>query len=234
MSDALPKEGIGDEVHRGVRAVLSAIPIAGGAAVELFNRLLAPPIQRRRDAWLNDLADRVSKLEQEGRVKLDDLCNNDEFISSVLQASLIAVRNHQQEKFEALRNAVLNTALGQSPDDARREIFLRFIGELTVNHLQLLAFLANPEQWFVRHNKPIPSFGITPSLHGVIKDAMPDLLKQDDFLELLVSDLSQRKLFSGSGIHTMMSAEAWKAKRTTDLGDEFIRFISDYEKVGQK
>ena len=231
MNESLPQECIGDEAHRAVRAALSAIPFVGGAAVEYFNRLFAPPLQRRRDAWLKALAERLSKLEQEGRVKVEDLQNNEEFISTVMQASQVAVGNHQKEKLEALRNAILNTAVGKAPEDSKRGTFLAFVDVLSVWHLRLLSFLIDPVAWFKANGKSVPSYGTTSSLLGVIQVAMPELASQGDFLDLVVSDLTQRKLIAGGGIMTMMSADGWKAKRTTSLGDEFARFISCGELV---
>jgi hypothetical protein len=58
------------------RAVLSAIPTVGGPALELFNAVIAPPVERRRNVWLNGLAERLQKLEQEKHHKIEDLTNN--------------------------------------------------------------------------------------------------------------------------------------------------------------
>src|SRR5437868_3543474 len=106
MSDSLPKKVFGDHVHLAVRTLLSAIPTLGGPALELFNALIGPPLVERRNRWLNDLADRIYALENENRLKLEDLATNEQFISTIMNATAAAVRNHQQEKIEALQNAV--------------------------------------------------------------------------------------------------------------------------------
>lgn len=227
MSKALPSESTGDHIHRAARAALSAIPLAGGAAVELFNLVLAPPIQRRRDEWLNGLAERLGKLEQEGRVNIEELRDNDEFVSTVMQASQVAVQNHQQEKIDALRNAVLNTAIEQAPEDAKRELFLRLIDELGVWHLRLLALLADPPGWFELHGKRIPQFVISSSLHQVIEAGMPELARDKGFLEVVAKDLNDRHLASSASLMTMMTPQGALGKRTSDLGDAFLRFIAD-------
>lgn len=226
MNDHLPKESVGDDLHRGARAALSAIPFVGGAAVELFNRVLAPPIQRRRDAWLNVLAERIAKMEQEGRINVEELQNNDEFVSTVMQASQVAIRNHQQEKLDALRNAVLNTAIGQSPDDSKREMFLGLVDVFTVWHLRILSLLADPPGWFQRHDKPVPQFAFSSSLEQVIKAALQEIASQKEFLELVMRDLDDRKLANSGGLMTMMTPQGALQKRTTTLGDEFLHFIS--------
>ena len=48
-------------------------------------------------------------------------------MSVVLQATQAALRTHQAEKLEALRNAVLNVAAGKGPSDDMQMVFLSFI-----------------------------------------------------------------------------------------------------------
>jgi len=226
MSERLPQDGFGDDLHRGARMLLSCLP-AGGAAVELFNRLLAPPIQRRRDAWLNHLADRVAKFEQEGRVKVEDLQQNDEFISTVMQASQAAVRNHQQEKLGALRNAVLNTALGQAPEDSKREMFLGFVDTLTVWHLRVLSFLSAPGAGTdVQKVNMDLTTGHHAAVIAALQNAFPDLREEGEFVQKIVGDLDREGLILGDvTLRTVRGLEGMR--NLTNLGDEFLRFISE-------
>lgn len=227
MTDRLPQDRIGDDLHRAARAALAGIPFAGGAAVELFNRLLAPPIQRRRDAWLNVLAERVARLEQEGRVKVEDLQRNDEFVSTVMQASQAAVRNHQKGKLDALRNAVLNTALGQAPEDAKREVFLGLVDTLTVWHLRVLSFLAAPGgSTNARQLNMDLITGHHAAVIAVLQDAFPDLKQDTEFVQKVVADLDREGLILGDV--TLRTVHGLAGMRNlTDLGDEFLRFISE-------
>jgi len=219
MTEQLPQESLGDHLHRGTRAVLSAIPYAGGAAVELFNLVLAPPIQRRRDSWLNDLGERISKLEQEGHLKVEDLPNNEEFISTIMQATLAAIRNHQKEKIDALRNAVLNTALGAAPEDAKREMFLAFVDGFSVVHLSILNALSECD------TNDHSASGIKTSITGITERVMqllPDLPGGRALAQVAVEDLCRRGLLFWDQIYIPSGAT-----QVSDLGREFLRFISD-------
>ncbi|GAG19831.1 unnamed protein product, partial [marine sediment metagenome] len=91
-----PKPDKGDVVHTIVRAGLSSIPAVGGAAVELFQRVFAPPLEKRRDEWMNQVGEALRALEQERGVGIDDLQANDVFIDTALQASQIAFRSSQE------------------------------------------------------------------------------------------------------------------------------------------
>lgn len=222
MNTPLPRETTGDDVHRAARAALSAIPFVGGAAMELFNRVIVPPVQRRREAWLNDLAERVSALEREGRVKVEDLQNNDQFVSTVMQATEVAVRNHQQEKIDALRNAVLNTALGQSPEDAKRDMFLGFVDMFSVPHLRILKAMAAYDA-DGRHSVTATSIG---SLTQLALAQLPDLIRSGKLVEVAVEDLCRRGLlFWNSEGGVLMIPEG--ATQVSDFGREFLRFISE-------
>ena len=63
-----PKSGVGDAAHAVVKAGLSSIPIVGGAATELFNAFITPPIERRRRAWMEEVGNALQKLETEGGI----------------------------------------------------------------------------------------------------------------------------------------------------------------------
>lgn len=109
------KREVGTATAKGV---LSAIPFVGGTAAEFLGLYLAAPVAHRRDAWLQDLAIRLGELEgQISGFHLDTLADNEQFVSATLQATQAALRTHQKEKLEALRNAVLNTAVNQEPED---------------------------------------------------------------------------------------------------------------------
>ncbi len=48
----ITRRSAGDVVHAVTKAGLSAIPVAGGPAVELFQFVVQPPLEKRREAWM--------------------------------------------------------------------------------------------------------------------------------------------------------------------------------------
>lgn len=69
-----PERSAGDVAHSAVRAGLSLIPFAGGAAVELFNLIIAPPLEKRRDEWINSIVGGLKILDEEFEAfSLEDL-----------------------------------------------------------------------------------------------------------------------------------------------------------------
>ena len=119
----VPKETGGDIAHRFARMGLGVVPIVGGPAVELFQWLMQPPLDRRREEWMEQVGNLLKKLAEQD-IDIEALRENEQFVTVVMHASQIAVRNHQEFKKEALRHAIQNIAEGQSLDEALLHIFI--------------------------------------------------------------------------------------------------------------
>lgn len=212
-----PSRSARDAVHSLVKGVTSAIPVVGGPAAELFAALVQPPLERRRDEWMQSIG---LALEKQEGLDLDSLGNNEAFIDTVLHATHIALRNHQEEKRTALRNAIMNTAIGATLDDMRRHMFLRYVDEFTPEHLGILALFDNPVNWFERAQRAFPNLYMG-GLSHVLVEAFPALRRE--IYELIWKDLYQRGLVNTDGLHTMMTG--LQDSRTTELGKAFLGFI---------
>jgi hypothetical protein len=221
----VPKPTAADHVHALARAGVAYVPIIGNAAAELFDNIITPPLEKRREAWRESVGQRLLELEEREQISIEDLQSNEEFITAATRASQAAMRAHHESKLDALRNAILNSARPGAPSDIFQQLFIQWVDELTVDHLRFLLLFRDPQGWFRKNNKQPPSFTIGSSLSQVLENAYPDLGGNRTLYELVASDLEARKLFSGS-MHTMMSANGAWAKRTTTLGDQFVDYIS--------
>ena len=180
MDDLPIKKSAGDVAREVGRAAVSLVPAVGGPLQVAFENLFSPPLERRKDAWLQQLAGVVKEVEDRvAELTPEKLRENEAFVTVVMQASQIALRSHQQAKLEALRNAVLNAALPNPPGEDEQMIFLRLIDQLTPWHLSLLSLLDNPVQWMERNGVPNPGWGVGgPST--VLEHCLPDLRGQRD------------------------------------------------------
>src|SRR5215510_5168157 len=95
-----PNRTSGDLVHVGVKALLGSIPLIGAAAAELFGLVVAPPLERRRGKWMREIGEALSRAHAAKAIDLEQAASNDSFLDTALQASQIALRNHQDEKIE--------------------------------------------------------------------------------------------------------------------------------------
>ena len=222
-----PKASAGDVAHAVAKAAIGSLPYAGNAAVEAFQLIFGPPIEKRKMAWMEDVAEAIRKLEAAGKTVAEDLASNDVFLDTMMQASQAAVRTSQKEKRDALRNAVLNAALPYAPDESRQQIFLSWVESLTVWHLRMLKLFADPPRWYQENNRQPPQYHITSSLSGLLTNAYPELAKEDRLCDKLAKDLYNAGLIGSDSIKVMMSASGAFEKRATELGNQFLQFITD-------
>jgi hypothetical protein len=213
----VPAKSNYDHVHALTKAGLSAIPLVGGPAVELFQALVQPPLEKRRNEWMQAMGDRLRQLEDKG-LKLESLQSNEPFISAVMHATQAAIRTHATSKREALSNALLNIAIGQGPDETVQHLLLNFIDDLTEMHLRILK---------VFHEPPILNNLTMGGLSYVLEHAIPDLRNRRDIYDQLWRDLYSRGLVTTEGLHITMSGSGLAARRTTGLGESLLKFISE-------
>ena len=222
----VPEATLEDRLHTLAKAGIASIPIVGAAASELFTVILAPPLEKRRVEWMNDVAEHLKDLEERGELNLEDLQDNEIFITTVMQASQAAVRNHQSEKREALRNAVLNAALPHAPEESIQQLFINQVDTFTVWHIRLLDLFKDPSAWFERNGITPPNFSFSSSIEQLLEAAWPELKDQYDLLNVIVEELEAKGLYAGGGLHTMMSGGGAFDKRTTAMGSSFLEFIT--------
>jgi hypothetical protein len=226
-----PEPSKSDAAYAAGRALLSTIPVAGGAAVELFQFIVTPPIERRRNEWMKEIGQAVQTLEQNKGIDIEQLKSNDVFIDTLLQASQVALRNSQQDKLTALKNAVINSALPQPIEQTLQQMFLEWIDAFTVWHIRVLHLFHDPQQWAIVNNKPLPTNIAMGGLDTIFDYAYPELAKDRALYDQIWNDLYQKGLLNTdtNGLHTTMTWHGMLARRTTELGEKFLAFISEQE-----
>jgi hypothetical protein len=183
--------------------------------VELFQHLVQPPLERRRTEWMRQVGAKLLELEERG-LHTDDLQENEKFVSAMLHATHIALRTHVEEKLTALRNAITNVAKGQTIDEAERHLFFEFIDSFTEYHLKLLRLFQSPPA--------VPGLSMG-GLNSVIVFAYPELRNRGEICDQLWRDLYLRGLVDTERLQVTMSESGLRAKRTTSLGDSFLKLI---------
>ena len=219
MADAnleIPQRSKGDVAHAIVKAGLSAVPMVGGPAIELFHYLVQTPIDKRCEAWKKAVGEKLQELEKKG-IDLAKLQENELFISAVMQASQAALRTHKAEKLVALRNAVLNIATGQVPEETVQHLLLSFVDQLSEMHIRILKTFSAPE------TPPGLSMG---GLADVLEYKIPEMRGQRELYDQLWRDLYGRGLVSTDGLHTTMSGNGLIQRRTTHLGETLLKLIA--------
>lgn len=125
-----------------VKIALGFVPWVGGALAEVVGHL-NNDLARRQEFWMVQVSEAINALQKRSGLTVDELMKNEAFTSFLLQATPIALRNHQKEKITTLKNALTSVGNPEFSDEDLAFQFLRYIDELTVSHLTILRIIAN-------------------------------------------------------------------------------------------
>lgn len=213
----VPKETGKDYVHTAIKTALGEVPLAGGALAEVFSAVIESPFQKRKIEWMHRVVDAIEELQEKG-LKVDELRENEQFISAVFYASHLAMKTHQEEKLQALKNAIMNIAEGVETDEAIQQIYLNYIDQFTVLHIKILRFA---------FKRAVSSNIYMGSLRPILMGIYPELQKQEGLVTQIWKELYSSGLISVDSLQGGMSAQGLSEKFTTQLGDNFLRFIEE-------
>jgi hypothetical protein len=221
----------GDYLHTSIKAVASMVPCLGGPVAEFFSLVISAPLEKRRDEWLIRIYNGLKNLESivDG-FKIEKLRDNEQFISTLLYATTIAMRTHREEKLEALKNTVLNSTLSQSIDDNIHLIFLNLIDRFTPLHLMMLDFFKDPRKFGENRGIRYTNWNIG-GISSIIDEAFPELKGKDKFYEQIVMDLSTCGLIQhienpNKFLNTTMTSPGMFGSRITEMGKNFLNYVS--------
>ncbi|MHB8050496.1 MAG: hypothetical protein ACYDHQ_04660 [Coriobacteriia bacterium] len=210
-----------------VRAAVASVPVIGSAAAELMGFVVTPPLEARRNEWLNSLALDLDRLQSQlDDFKIPGLSLNDNFLSAVAVAVGVATRSAERDKRDMLRNAVLNSALGDVPDFDMQAVFIGYLEYLMPLHVQLLRIFLDPKAALTAIGSDLERryIGGSPSL--VVEELLPQLKDRRDVYDFLWQDLYQRRLVNTDSLHGSMTSSGMVASRVSEVGRQFLAYIS--------
>jgi hypothetical protein len=219
-----PKASGSDRVHAIAKGLIGAIPAVGSPLAEVFALAFGAPLESRRVAWMESIADLINEVaDRVDGITVESLTRDEAFVSMVLAITAVAVRTHQQEKLEALRNAVAHAAIGTVPDYDERAMLLHILERLTPLHLAVIRFFDEPraDETIVRRFEDTMG-----SLGPVMEAGVPALAGRKAIHDLIWKELVAAGLIQNSTLGGMMTGSGLLTRRTTELGRQLIEFIS--------
>jgi len=211
-------------------------------AAEVLELLIRLPVDQRIDEWRSSIVEKLIELQQKVEsFSLQSLVENERFTSALLRAAQIAIRNHQQEKLDALRNAVLNAALDGAPGDDQQQWFLGLVDDLSAMHLGVLQLFGDP-------SAQVPSFHLDDLLQDknrptigkfvALKYPKPETQGEQDYYVQIVRDLWQYGLISNTswsaGDPFKVGGQATSRPVLTELGKALLAFIAEPAALADK
>lgn len=218
------KPSYGDYTHAGFKAGLSWMPGVGGSISEFFSMVITPPLSKRRDEWIIAIHERLLKLEEKLEdFSIENLKENDLFISVFLHATIIAMRTHQKEKIEALRNAVINTAISLPFEDNIQFIYLNLVERYTPLHLKLLKKM---DDFYPKDVHKLLLHSSGSFIKSDISELMPELQNNPELSIKLERDLVNDGLIYDERLpDEVINSKTNQSRRTTIFGQNFLEFI---------
>jgi hypothetical protein len=223
-----PEPSFEDDVHQVVKTLLSL------SLGEIYDFFVISPRDERFDKWKKDVGEALRSLQQNFGFELENLQSNEKFVTIVVQATRIAVQNHQKEKWVALKNAIIASAFQQDISEDLQLTFIRYIDELTPTHLLLLKF-------FIKFELDVVKLKSYPALFDFfnLNYEYSNAISREEF-KMLIGDLSTRGLVRISqdidDFDDIYAAELELREETDDslpriiithIAKDFIRFISE-------
>lgn len=207
------------------RAALSAVPLAGGALVEVFQAVTAAGYQRRLEEWMAEVSDAINRHVLEPQ-ELDwtSLSDNDAFLDAIAHATRAAVQTHDSAKRDALRNAVVNAALQPDLDSDQKAILLDLVTTLTGTHLKVLSIFADPRAAYAAAGIQIPERYMGARI-TVLEALMPEFTADSVLRDKVAKDLATHAL-TDLNLHLAMTGAGIFEPCILPLGSRLVAFVT--------
>ena len=214
----------GQVAGKTAEAAVAAIPVVGGPLAVVVATLFGFSYDRRLAAWREEVFDRIRALEEQG-VSVQDLANDDAFLDALAQATRTAEAQSSEEKRRYLADALFNIGAGTPVTPDKQAVYLRYLEELTISHMQMLAFLTDPPGFLAERDVPWPNISAG-GLGNIVQAGLPELYADKPLLDTVLGDLQRFGLADSPGLSTVMTGSGLRAPRGTDKGREFMRLIT--------
>jgi hypothetical protein len=217
-SQRFPQADDGDTLRAAIERGIEQVPVFGPATSFVMSRFWVPGATRRLEEWLKEFADDFDRHCKSCSV--ENLVQDEAFISASIQAARIAVGTHRKEKREYLRNALLNIAIGKAPDEVKQQMFLNAIEAFTPAHVQALDLI-----WRAG-GVTIPwdgnSIALRQRTYGTAVGLLvPEVAGQPSLIGAIFADLRNRGFSTLGGPDQSFP----QGGLMTNLGVEFMTFV---------
>lgn len=185
--ESLTQKTNADTNYNMTKALVNWVPYVGSLVGGFYDTHIQDPFTLRLKNFLESIVQELERLKYQTNA-VDTA--NPAVHSTLIQACKIVVHQHKEEKLEALKNVILNSALPNS-DDELFSRFLHLIDEFTVRHLVLLKLLDQLK------NFTVESFS----------EKLKDLEDNKDFYNQALKDLSAKGLIELRSRYPVMEQE---------------------------
>ena len=180
---------------------------------------------------MHSVAGAIKELQNKSNIEIEELANNEAFCSILLQATEIAIKNHQAEKIQYLSNALVSFGEAVSPDVDRSFKYMSLIDEMTVSHVKILQVLD-------KHLDQLKRYKSLESIYEEIIRLEGEIFSRSDF-RIFLGDLQSKRLvvlgsvddypeYQSGNDMMLLESSIEKPLTVTKFGRDFLEFIKLY------
>jgi hypothetical protein len=224
--NAMDRLNSAGKVGTAVGVTLAHFPLAP-VVMEFWNLVVPSGFNRRTREWqewvsktIKELVDRFGKLPEE-------LARDDKFLDAVALAGIAAMKDHRREKWDLLRNALMNAASPSSFDDDVQQLLLRLVDEIGLTHIAILKAILNPQVEPKTGEPKIHSASVygQPILE-FLKERLGKTSADEPDLRLLLDQLATQGLLPENNTLPTWRGALQLYKDLTPMGKRFLAFVS--------
>lgn len=218
-----------DEILESVKALAVAglpfiLPPQGVALLTLANECFNSSGKLRQDKWNAEITSRIANMDKEIEQKIRETSN---FASILASAQRGALEDMEEDKVALYANVVINSIKNESISDTEKHIFLNMLRDFTKLHIDTLKALS-------QQTSSTFAFGTNETFEiwkSYLKKRYPELLNDENVFDLVYAELVNLKMLNSNYVVYELLDNGTLAKKTTQLADEFLAFISEQEKA---
>ena len=225
---SVPKESPKDVLHSTLKGIVDLTPVIGGILSEVFGYIIPAPIDNRRIEWMKSVSESIYELQEKNEFQIDSLSENEMFITSIIRASQISQRTHQKEIRDALKNAVINSALNIDISENNQILYLNYLDSVTPIHIKILYFFANPKKYYSSISM-VPNDQIDSIEKAILVILIPQIgYISEEIVGFYVDDLFYKGLITINkvAITKIEKFSTVYSKYSTTFGDRFLEYIT--------
>lgn len=234
MSDLREKREIAQSEARDLTGKIIAGTLGLGPAYDLITTLVVPLHKKKQKEFVQDLAIRLKKLEDQGHINFEKLAQNEEFNTIITKAILLAQQNHQKEKIEALKGIVINSSHELSQDKEMfdwADHFLKVVERISPFHILLLKTFYAPGDAARENQTNFPDEYKRLSSRDVFFTIFPQYKIRAKLIGQCWKELYDLGFVALEHFENAEHKSGELKKLTTDFGDKFLNMISSDELI---
>ena len=222
-----------DIVISTIKGAVGAVPVVGGLISEYIGLTTDLIATKRQKEWQDMVEKKLSSI----KCDISEIASNDFFYSCVQTATVGALKSYQTEKRQYFANALYNSYIITDIANEKKLVFLSLLDKYTFLTIKVLNCYSkdNYEKYndrVQRKANPNPNNMMRTTVnHGQEKpityiiDETQELENDHELAKIIVNQLQDDGLIEPVDFNMPEYPQSSRKKRTTSIGDEFLKFI---------